>query len=89
MIHVTSTPKYSSTDKKMVLYESQVVIEVDDTCELMAELQCILKSVITNVNLKLTDAAKIAEIMNEEAENLSKKVIELMGCENNDQNKTT
>lgn len=91
MITVTSNPTYTSKDQKMIVYETVVQVEVDSTPELMAELQAVLRSILSSAQLKLDDAIRISEIMAQEADTLSENVKRMMREEhtNEDQNKDT
>lgn len=87
MIKATSTATYTSKDKKLMVYETVVNIETDDSAELMAEFQAILKSILGNTQLKLDEAVRISEILAEEANTLSANVKRMM--EETDADQTT
>lgn len=91
MITVTSNPTYTSKDQKMIVYETVVQVEVEDSPELMAELQAVLRSILSSAQLKLEDAIRISEIMAQEADTLSENVKRMMREEhtNEDQDKDT
>lgn len=89
MITVTSNPTYTSKDKKMIVYETVVKVEVDSTPELMAELQAVLRSILSSAELKLEDAIRISEIMAQEADTLSENVKRMMREEHKDEVKDT
>lgn len=85
MITVTSNPTYTSKDKKMIVYETVVQVEVDSTPELMAELQAVLRSILSSAELKLEDAIRISEIMAQEADTLSENVKRMMREDHTDE----
>lgn len=91
MITVTSNPTYTSKDKKMIVYETVVEVKVDSSPELMAELQAVLRSILSSTALKLDEAIRISEIMAQEADTLSENVKRMMKEEhtNEDQDKDT
>lgn len=91
MITVSSNPTYTSKDQKMIVYETVVQVEVDSTPELMAELQAVLRSILSRAQLKLEDAIRISEIMAQEAVTLSDNVKRMMreDHKNEDQDKDT
>lgn len=91
MITVSSKPSYTSKDQKMIVYEAVVQVEVVSTPELMAELQAVLRCILSSAQLKLEDAIRISEIMAQEANTLSENVQRMMRDEHNneDQDKDT
>lgn len=89
MITVTSNPAYTSKDQKMIVYETVVQVEVDSTPELMAELQAVLRAILSSSQLKLDEAIRISEIMAQEADTLSENVKRMMREEHKDEVKDT
>ena len=74
MITATSKPTYTSKDQKLIVYETTIRIETEDSAELMAEFQAILKAILGNTQLKLDEAVRISEILAEESNTLSANV---------------
>ena len=83
MITATSKQTYQSKNKKLSVYETCVQIESEDTAEVLAELESILKAVISSELLNAETAVRIAQIMEDEAETLAKTVRQMMGGDDN------
>ena len=83
MITATSKQMYQSKNKKLAVYETCVQIKSEDAAEVLAELEAILKSVISSELLNAETAVRIAQIMEDEAETLAKTVRQMMGGDNN------
>ena len=84
MITATSTPTYISKDETLTVYETTVQVKTSSTAQTIAELQGILKSILSSTRLNLDEAVRISEIMAEEANTLALNVKRMMGGENND-----
>lgn len=89
MITVTSKPTYTSKDQKLIVYETTVHVDSESPAQLMAELQAVLRSILSSTQLKMDEAIKISEILAQEANTLAKNVQRMMGGEELDQNKDT
>ena len=89
MISVTSKPTYTSKDQKLIVYETTVEVDVESTPQLMAELQAVLRSILSSTQLKMDEAIRISEILAQEANTLAQNVQRMMGGEDLDQNKDT
>lgn len=85
MITATSTPTYVSKDESLTVYETTVQVKTSSTAQTIAELQGILKSILSSTQLNLDEAVRISEILAEESNTLALNVKRMMGGENNDQ----
>lgn len=81
MITVTSKPNYTSKDHKFMVFETTVKIEVEDNATLMAELDSVLRSIISSDHISLRESEEIARILEEAANTLAEHVKALMGGE--------
>lgn len=81
MISVFSKPKYTSKNHKLVVYETTVQVETEDTMQLMAEFEAALKTVLGSTQFTLDEALKIAKILDEADKILSVNVQSMMGGE--------
>lgn len=81
MITVTSKPNYTSKEHKLIVYETTVKIDVEDTTTLMAELKSVLEAIITHEQISMRESEEIARIMEEAADTLAERVKALMGGE--------
>lgn len=84
MITATSKPTYVSKDESLTVYETTVQVKTSSTAQTIAELQGILKSILSSSQLNLDEAVRISEILAEEANTLALNVKRLMEGENND-----
>lgn len=85
MITATSKQTYQSKNEKVSVYETCVQIESEDAAEVLAELEAILKAVISSELLNAETAVRIAQIMEDEAETLAKTVQQMIGGDAHDQ----
>ena len=89
MITATSTPTYVSKDETLTVYETTVQVKTSSTAQIIAELQGILKSILSSSQLNLDEAVRISEILAEEANTLALNVQRMMGGEINDKDTYT
>ena len=89
MITATSTPTYVSKDETLTVYETTVQVKTSSTAQTIAELQGILKSILSSTQLNLDEAVRISEVLAEEANTLALNVQRMRGGENNDKDTDT